>query len=229
MILYCTTSCFRSHNESKCYEEFCKVNVTENLKADKKISLESKEKAEQILIEDKKQRENLRSAQDERAFARFGFLYRRTPETASEGFNGLQWVSNNNNETAQSKEFDDDKHPENKFEGFSKGIQDLKGKKTTKESGFTKTNQNTEMNLKSDIDRLSFQLIKKKRRNHLRELLSEGKLNLESLRQEEQEIFFKFVQDQKQISLWMPIWGIEQGIVNLEVEGNSINQYSHLT
>lgn len=75
--MYCTISCFKTHNEGKCYEQFCKTNVEQYLKAEKVKTLEEKAKAEKILFRNKRRNEQESTPQDQVAFERFNFFHNR--------------------------------------------------------------------------------------------------------------------------------------------------------
>jgi hypothetical protein len=74
-VVYCSTKCFKAHNNSKCYDLFCKENVEQYLKAKKVTSLEEKQKAQEILSRDKKEKEKEYTPSDQIAFERFKYFH----------------------------------------------------------------------------------------------------------------------------------------------------------
>ena len=71
-VLYCSIGCYKTHGKNKCFDLFCKKNVEQHLKSKKIKSLDEKQKAEQILKRNYKQKQP--NPQDQIAYQRFRFF-----------------------------------------------------------------------------------------------------------------------------------------------------------
>lgn len=66
----------------------------------------------------------------------------------------------------------------------------------------------------------TFGLLPDQRKQELRNLCHEGRLRLSQLTPTEQTLFLGFAERQSRLRLWVPIWGLDQFVPDLDVLGN---------
>jgi hypothetical protein len=69
----------------------------------------------------------------------------------------------------------------------------------------------------------SFGLLPMKRKQELQNLYYEGKLSLSKLTPVEQQLFYGFAKDQSKLTLWMPIWALNEFVPDIDIIGRQNN------